>query len=37
MFVLTKMARQANAAKRDSWVDAAGYARCGAQCDGFED
>jgi hypothetical protein len=36
LMILVKVARQANAAKRDNAVDIAGYARTLAQCDGFE-
>lgn len=31
--ILLKMSRQMHQRKRDNWVDAAGYARCGAICD----
>lgn len=31
--ILLKMSRQMHQRKRDNWVDAAGYARCGAMCD----
>jgi hypothetical protein len=31
--ILLKMSRQLHQRKRDNWVDAAGYARCGAICD----
>ena len=31
--ILLKMSRQRHQRKRDNWVDAAGYAHCGAVCD----
>jgi hypothetical protein len=31
-----KLSRQSHRPKRDSWVDLAGYAHCGAQCDEAE-
>ncbi len=34
LMILVKVARQAHAPKVDNWVDAAGYAACGAECDG---
>ena len=33
LMILVKIARQAHRAKPDNWIDAAGYAACGAQCD----
>ena len=33
MMILVKLARQAHRPKPDNWIDAAGYAACGAQCD----
>jgi hypothetical protein len=33
MMILMKMSRQLHQRKRDNWVDAAGYARCGQLCD----
>ena len=33
MMILVKLARQAHRPKADNWIDAAGYAACGAQCD----
>lgn len=32
LMILVKMARQAHRPKHDNWIDAAGYAACGAQC-----
>lgn len=34
--VLLKMARMVAGAKEDNWIDVAGYAGCGAQCDAAE-
>lgn len=37
MMILFKVARNATGnSKVDNWVDIAGYAACGAECDGFE-
>ena len=33
LMILVKIARQAHRPKADNWIDAAGYAACGAQCD----
>jgi len=33
LMILVKIARQAHAAKHDNWIDVAGYAACGAECD----
>jgi hypothetical protein len=33
LMILVKIARQAHCHKADNWIDAAGYAACGAQCD----
>ena len=33
LMILVKLARQAHRPKADNWIDAAGYAACGAQCD----
>jgi hypothetical protein len=33
LMILVKIARQAHCHKTDNWVDAAGYAACGAECD----
>jgi hypothetical protein len=33
LMCLVKIARQAHAPKQDNWVDLAGYAACGAECD----
>ena len=33
LMIMVKIARQAHRAKPDNWIDAAGYAACGAQCD----
>lgn len=33
LMILVKMARQAHRPKHDNWIDAAGYAACGAECD----
>jgi hypothetical protein len=33
LMILVKIARQAHRPKPDNWIDAAGYAACGAQCD----
>jgi hypothetical protein len=33
LMILVKVARQAHQPKADNWIDAAGYAACGAQCD----
>jgi hypothetical protein len=33
LMILVKVARQAHRPKPDNWIDAAGYAACGAQCD----
>lgn len=33
LMILVKIARQAHRPKRDNWVDAAGYAACGSECD----
>jgi hypothetical protein len=37
MMMLTKIARHANSPKRDNLVDIAGYARCLAQMEGYEE
>ena len=34
LMILVKVARQAHCPKADNWVDAAGYAACGAEVDG---
>ena len=34
LMILVKLARQAHSPKEDNWIDAAGYAACGAECDG---
>jgi hypothetical protein len=34
--VCVKLSRQSHKAKRDNWVDMAGYSHCGAQCDEAE-
>lgn len=36
LLILLKVARQARTPKRDNWVDIAGYARCGSQCEEME-
>lgn len=33
LMILVKIARQAHCPKPDNWIDAAGYAACGAECD----
>jgi hypothetical protein len=33
LMILVKVARQAHRPKADNWIDVAGYAACGAQCD----
>jgi hypothetical protein len=33
LMILVKIARQAHRPKADNWIDVAGYAACGAQCD----
>lgn len=33
MMVLLKVARNTHSIHRDNWVDIAGYAACGAECD----
>lgn len=33
LMILVKIARQAHCHKADNWIDVAGYAACGAQCD----
>jgi hypothetical protein len=33
LMILVKVARQAHRPKADNWIDAAGYAACGSQCD----
>ena len=33
LMVLVKIARQAHRPKADNWIDMAGYAACGAECD----
>lgn len=33
LMILVKLARQAHRPKQDNWIDAAGYAACGAECD----
>ena len=33
LMILVKVARQAHRPKQDNWVDMAGYAACGAECD----
>lgn len=33
LMILVKLARQAHRPKADNWIDAAGYAACGAECD----
>ena len=33
LMILVKIARQAHCPKPDNWLDAAGYAACGAECD----
>jgi hypothetical protein len=33
LMICVKVARQAHAAKHDNWIDVAGYAACGAECD----
>lgn len=33
LMILVKIARQAHCPKPDNWVDTAGYAACGAECD----
>ena len=35
--IAVKLCRAANKSKRDNWVDIAGYARCGAICEGLEE
>lgn len=35
MMVMLKASRNRHQAKRDNYVDAAGYIRCGARCEGF--
>lgn len=34
--IALKLSRETHQGKRDSWVDIAGYARCGAICEGYE-
>ena len=36
IMILLKMSRQLHQRKRDNWLDAAGYARCGQLCDEAE-
>lgn len=36
MMILLKQVRNAQTPKRDNWVDIAGYSRCGAKIEGFE-
>jgi hypothetical protein len=36
LMCLVKIARQAHAPKADNWIDLAGYAACGAECDAKE-
>jgi hypothetical protein len=33
LMILVKIARQAHCHKADNWIDVAGYAACGAECD----
>jgi hypothetical protein len=35
--ILLKLVRNAHTPKRDNWTDIAGYARCGARIEGFEE
>jgi hypothetical protein len=35
LMCLVKLARQAHAPKQDNWIDLAGYAACGAECDEY--
>ena len=32
LMVCVKLARQAHRPKQDNWIDVAGYAACGAEC-----
>lgn len=36
LMAIVKIARQAHTPKEDNWVDMAGYAACGAECDAYE-
>jgi len=33
LMICVKLGRQSHAAKPDNWLDIAGYAACGAECD----
>lgn len=33
IMICVKLARQSHAAKLDNWIDVAGHAACGAECD----
>jgi hypothetical protein len=33
LMICVKLGRQSHAAKADNWLDIAGYAACGAECD----
>lgn len=33
IMICVKLGRQAHTAKQDNWIDIAGYAACGAECD----
>jgi hypothetical protein len=35
LMCIVKLARQAHAPKADNWIDLAGYAACGAECDEY--
>lgn len=36
LMAIVKLARQAHTPKADNWIDLAGYAACGAECDAMQ-